>query len=181
MTLGPRVRSSPSARDADFDAGDCLADGAEATGVARCHGDYGRSFRQAVAGEQRQAVIGVPGFDVGRDGGAAAEQHFHVAAEGGAEGGGFVDDCRVANAFHHALVDERHGVESRWLHELAIAEQRFSAFGENEPGAADDPGVEVAGAGVDVAQWQDAEHRVVGMYLVGLADGGGVARRGCGG
>ena len=73
--------------DAYFDAGNCLADGAEAAGVARGDCDYGRGFGQAVAGQKRQALVGVPGFDVGGDGCAAAEERFDLAAEGGAEGG----------------------------------------------------------------------------------------------
>ena len=76
--------------DAEFDAGNCLADGAEAARVARRDGDDGRRFGEAVAGQKRQALVGVPGFDIGRGGCAAAEKRFDSAAEGGAEGGWFV-------------------------------------------------------------------------------------------
>ena len=80
----------------------------------------------------------------------------------------------VDHTVHHALVHERHGVESSRLRQLAITQQRFAAFGKHQLRAADDPGVEVASAGVDVAQREDAEHRVVGGHGVGFANGGGV-------
>ncbi len=54
--------------DADFDAGDRLADSAKAASAASGDCDYGRSFRQAVAGQQGQALVGVPGFNAGGDG-----------------------------------------------------------------------------------------------------------------
>jgi hypothetical protein len=94
-----------------FDAREHRADGADSAFAARGYRDYRRSFGHAVAREERQAAFGVPGFNIGRDGRAATEQHFHLWAERGPERGRMIGCGTFTDALHNVLVDERHGVE----------------------------------------------------------------------
>ena len=123
---------------------------------------------------ERQTLIGIPFLDIGRDRCAAAEKRFNSATESGTQCDSFIGRGRREDAVHHTLVHERHGVNVRRLRDLAIAKKSFAAFCEHQSATPDDPGIEIAGPGVNVTQRQNAEHCVLVTHSVCFTNSGGV-------
>src|SRR6185369_10256823 len=103
-----------------------------------------------------------------RQGGSAGAAALDRAAELSQERAGRVLFAFGAELAIDLVVKVRHAVDALGMHGLAIGEDRFARFGEGEARAFDEPAIEVAGAGEDVAEGEEVETEEVGNVAGGF-------------